>query len=110
MTDVAYILFTFMACLVGLGIGLLLNHLWSAARSTNGEEASLFAATDEETGSFEAFAKWQAANNRRFAVQVISCGAAPLIFAGAAWSQRSDVVHVLCHNVVQAVGQAYICM
>lgn len=110
MTDVAYLLFTFMACLFGLGLGLALHQIWSKAKSAVGKETDPFTSSDDEIASWEAYAKWQAANNRRFATQVVSCGAAPLLFAGVAWSQRADVVHAVCHNVVQVVGQAYICM
>jgi hypothetical protein len=110
MTDVAYILFTFMACLFGLGVGLLVHHIWSTTKFAASAETVALTATDDETASWELYARWQAANNRRFAMQIISCGATPLVFAGIAWSQRSDVVQALCSNVVQAVGHAYICM
>jgi hypothetical protein len=110
MTDIAYLLFTFMACLFGLGIGLLVHLVWSRVKSASGSESVVFNTSDDETTTWESYARWQSANNRRFAMQVISCGAAPLVFAGIAWSQRSDVVHAVCQNVVQTVGQAYICM
>jgi hypothetical protein len=108
MTDLAYFLFTFMACLAGLGFGLALHQIWSKTKSVSDDP--LGDTDGDETESWESYSKWQAANNRRFATQVISCGAAPLVLAGVAWSQRADVVHAVCHNVVQAVGQAYICM
>jgi hypothetical protein len=112
MTDLAYLLFTFMACLVGLGLGLVLHQIWTRAKLVAGTQDDPFAKADpdDETTSWEAYAKWQSDNNRRFATQVISCGAAPLVFASVAWSQRADVVHALCHNVIETVGQAYICM
>jgi hypothetical protein len=110
MTDVAYLLFTFLACLSGLGIGLLVHHVWLTTNFAKGPGADPFASSDNETESWEVYARWQAANNRRFAMQVISCGATPLFLAGIAWSQRSDVVHAVCNNVIQTVGQAYICL
>jgi hypothetical protein len=105
-------LFTFMACLFGLGLGLALHQVWSKAKSAVGKADDPFSSTGDadEQESWEAYANWQAANNRRFATQVMSCGAAPLVLAGVAWSQRADVVQAVCHNVVQVVGQAYICM
>ena len=109
MIDLAYFLFTFMACLAGLGFGLALHQIWSKAKTAS-DDPLTNRSEDDDTESWESYAKWQAANNRRFATQVISCGAAPLVLAGVAWSQRADVVHAVCHNVVQAVGQAYICM
>jgi hypothetical protein len=110
MTNVAYLLFTFLACLLGLGIGLALHHVWSKAKAASGREVDLFSTSaDDETTSWEAFAKWQSDNNRRFAWQVSGCGAAPFIFACAAWSERSEVVQTLCNTVTHVVGQAYIC-
>jgi hypothetical protein len=111
MINVAYLLFTFIASMLGLGIGLALHHFWSKAKSATGLEADPFASiADGETTSWDAYSKWQADNNRRFALQVASCGAAPLVLAIAAWTQRSEVVHSLCNAVTQAAGQAYICM
>ncbi len=111
MTNVAYLLFTFIACVFGLGIGLVVHHIWSKARVIIGRPSDPFSSiADGETTSWEAFSKWQADNNRRFAVQLSSCAAAPLIFAGAAWSERSDVVHSVCGTLTKIAGQAYICM
>jgi hypothetical protein len=111
MTNVAYMLFTFMACLAGLGFGLVVHHFWSKAKAIAGRQADPFSSIEDgETTSWDAFTKWQADNNRRFATQVVSCGAAPLLFAGAAWSERSDVVKSVCGALTKAVGQAYICM
>jgi hypothetical protein len=110
MTNVAYLLFTFMACLFGLGVGLTLHHFWNKAKSAAGLQADPFASIAEgDTTSWDAYTKWQSDNNRRFALQVSSCGAAPLVLAAAAWTQRSDVVHSLCNAVTHAAGQAYIC-
>ncbi len=111
MTNVAYLLFTFIASVFGLGIGLAFHHVWSRAKSVTGLEADPFSSiADGETTSWDAYSKWQADNNRRFALQVTSCGAAPLLLAGAAWTQRGDVVHTLCDRFTHIVGQAYICM
>jgi hypothetical protein len=111
MTNVAYLLFTFIACLAGLGAGLLLHHIWNAARSVAGTQQDPFASiADGETTSWDSFSKWQAENNRRFATHVISCGAAPLLIAGVAWTERSDVVKTVCSSFTKVLGQAYICM
>jgi hypothetical protein len=110
MTNVAYLLFTFIACMFGLGIGLALNHIWSKAKSLSGLQTDPFASiADAETTSWDAYSKWQSDNNRRFAMQVSGCGALPLVLACAAWTQRGDVVHSLCGTVAHVVGQAYIC-
>jgi hypothetical protein len=110
MTNVAYVLFTFIACILGLGLGLVLHQLWSGARRlTVGEQDPFGSMADGETAAWDAYSKWQADNNRRFATQVISCGAAPLVIAGLAWTQRSDVVGSVCSAFVKVVGEAYIC-
>lgn len=111
MTDVAYLLFTFIACVLGLGLGLIFHHMWSKARSLIGPPADPFASIENgETTSWEAYTKWQGDNNRRFATQVSSCAAAPIVLAGLAWSERSDVVHTVCGTLTKIAGQAYICM
>jgi predicted outer membrane lipoprotein len=110
MTNVAYLLFTFLACLFGIGAGLALHHVWSRTKSAAGLESDPFSTVaDDETASWDAYSKWQSDNNRRFAWQVTSCGAAPLLLACASWSQRTDVVHTLCNTLTQMAGQAYIC-
>jgi hypothetical protein len=109
MTNVAYLLFSFLACLFGLGFGLLFHHVWSKAQAASGHDDGLFSSSTDDTASFDAYTKWQSDNNRRFAWQVSSCGAAPVILACAAWTQRSDVVHSVCSSVIHIVGQAYIC-
>jgi hypothetical protein len=111
MTNIAYLLFTFIACVFGLGIGLVVHHMWSKASVLTGPPADPFASiADGETASWDAFSKWQADNNRRFAVQLSSCAVTPLLFAGAAWTQRSEVVHSVCSTLSKIAGQAYICM
>ena len=111
MTNVAYLLFTFIACLIGFGVGLFIHFFWGRAKSLAGQQEDPFASIAEgETTSWDAYAQWQARNNRAFAMQVMCCGAAPLFLAGAAWTERSDVVKSLCGTFTQVVGQAYICM
>ncbi len=110
MTNVAYLLFTFIASVFGLTLGLAFHHVWSKAKSATGLAADPFSSiADGETTSWDAYSKWQADNNRRFALQVSIFGAAPMLLAGAAWTQRGDVVHSLCDKFVHIVGQAYIC-
>lgn len=110
MTNVAYLLFTFIACVLGLGLGLALHQMWSKARSLIGPPADPFASIEDgETTSWEAYTKWQSDNNRRFATQVSSCAAAPVILAALAWTERTDVVHSICGTLTQIAGQAYIC-
>lgn len=111
MTNVAYLLFTFIACVLGLGLGLVFHQLWSKARALVGPPADPFASIETgETTSWEAYTKWQSDNNRRFAMQVSSCAAAPIVLAGLAWSERTEVVQSICGTLTKVAGQAYICM
>jgi hypothetical protein len=111
MTTMAYLLFTFMASLFGLGLGLVLHRFWNSAKSLAGKVNDPFASiADGETTSWDAYSKWQADNNRRFALQVSGCAAAPLLFATLAWSERSEVVQQVCGTLTKVAGQAYICM
>jgi hypothetical protein len=111
MTNTAYLLFTFLACLAGLSIGLVVHHVWRKASALVGREKDPFAGkSTDDSRTWDAYAQWQSDNNRRFATQVFSCGAAPIVFAGIAWTERSDIVKSVCGAVTQAVGQAYICM
>jgi hypothetical protein len=111
MTNMAYFLFTFIACLLGVGVGLISHHLLTKAKNLILGAADPFASiANGETTSWDVFAKWQADNNRRFAFQVSGCAAAPLVFAGLAWSERSEVVQQVCGTISKIAGQAYICM
>jgi hypothetical protein len=111
MTNVAYLLFTFFACLIGFGLGLLLNFAWTRMRIASGRDsAAPVLDSADDSASWDSYTKWQADNNRAFAAQVASCGFAPIVFAGLAWSQRTDVVHTVCGTITQVAGQAYICM
>jgi hypothetical protein len=111
MTNVAYLLFTFTACMAGLGIGMLVHYFWGRASSMAEAQADPFASIAEgETTSWDAYSKWQADNHRRFATQVSACAAIPLLLSGAAWTERTEVVKSVCSAFTQVVGQAYICM
>jgi hypothetical protein len=112
MTNVAYVLFTFFACLFGFGIGLVINGLWRKFRAGSSEQLEIVAAAgdNDDSKAWDAYTQWQSANNRAFATQVMGCCAAPVILAGLAWGQRSDVVHTVCGTITKVAGQAYICM
>jgi hypothetical protein len=112
MTNVAYLLFTFFACLLGFGVGLLINGLWRKLHANSDKQVEILVAADknDDSGAFDAYSKWQSDNNRAFATQVMACCSAPIVFAGLAWGQRSDVVHTVCGTITQVAGQAYICM
>jgi hypothetical protein len=109
MTNVAYLLFTFTACMFGLGVGLLIHFLWGRLRNVEWQADPVSSIADGETTSWDSYSKWQAENNRRFATQVVCCAAIPLLLSGAAWSERTDVVKSVCGAFSPVMGQAYIC-
>lgn len=109
MTNVAYLLLTFTACMLGLGVGLLVHYFWGRLRNIQWQADPMASISDGETTSWDAYSKWQADNNRRFATQVFACAAVPLLVSGAAWHERDDVVKSLCGTFTQTVGEAYIC-
>ena len=104
MTNLAYLVFTFVACVLGLGLGLLFHHLSKSWR----KEPDLVETAEEEI-SFEKLSAWQADNNKRFALQVSGCAALPLIVALAGYGNRSDVVGAICQSIAHVAGSSPLC-
>jgi hypothetical protein len=107
MTNLAYLVFTFVACVLGLGLGLLIHHFGKFLRRTPEDFASI--ASGEEEATYEKLSNWQAENNKRFAMHISGCAAVPLIFAAAGYENRSDVVGAICHSIAQVAGQSALC-
>jgi hypothetical protein len=107
MTNLAYLVFTFVACVLGLGLGLLLHHCSRFLRRAPVGPADMVAG--EEEAVFEKLANWQVENNKRFALHVSGCAALPLIVAAASYEQRSDVVGAICQSIVKVAGQTPLC-
>jgi hypothetical protein len=104
MTSVAYIAFTFLACILGLGIGLALHriHLKRAALPD-------IAALPDDDATYEALHEWQVRENRSFAFTMTSCAAAPLALALIGWQSRSDVVGTICTGINVIVSNSPLC-
>ena len=107
MTNLAYLVFTFVACVLGLGLGLLLHHLGKLLRRA--PEGPTDMAAGEEEAVYEKLSNWQAENNKRFALHISGCAALPLIAAAAGYEQRSDVVGAICKSIAQVAGQSPLC-
>ncbi len=105
MTTVAYLAFTFLACVLGLGLGLWLHrlHLQRVALPD-------FASLPDDDATFEALNQWQARENRSFAVTVSACAAAPVVLAAVGWQNRADVVGTLCSGITTVVAQTPLCL
>ena len=107
MTNLAYLVFTFVACVLGLGLGLLLHHLGKLLRRA--PEGPPDMAAGEEEAVYEKLSHWQAENNKRFALHISACAALPLIVAAAGYEQRSNVVGAICQSIAQVAGSSPLC-
>ena len=111
MTTLAYCVFIFVACILGLGVGLLLHHLakflWRKAPPI--VEEDLANSVDATETEWEALSNWQGQNNRRFALQIATCAALPLIAGLAGFAERAQVVGTICTNLLQVAGQSPLC-
>lgn len=100
MVSLAYIAFTVAACVLGLGVGLLVHLLRSllTSKKTTTEDASTLDLTGLVTAQkpWETISEWQRNSNRSFAFHLGTCGASPAVAAMVAWSNRSDVVSSVC--------------
>ena len=112
MTTLAYFVFTFMACILGLGLGLALHHLgWFNRFTVKVNKSAKSPETAEANDdSWEALNQWQAQSNRSFALHISACTALPLLVAFAGFSQRSEVVGVICNSITQVAAQSPLCL
>jgi hypothetical protein len=104
MTTVAYIAFTFLACIMGLGLGLMLHRI-HLKRVALPDVASL----PDDDATYEALHKWQIRENRTFAWTMSSCAAAPLVLALIGWQSRTEVVHTLCSGINTVLTKSPLC-
>jgi hypothetical protein len=113
MTSLAYIAFTVMACVLGLGVGLVvyfLRGLIPTGKPTMEDPSSL-----DLTGivtaqkPWETVSEWQRDANRRFAFHLATCGATPAVAALVAWSNRDDVVHNICAGLQHVAVSSPLC-
>lgn len=103
MTSLAYIAFTVAACVLGLGIGLLVHFVRSLlpVGKPAVEDVSQLDLTGIVTAQkpWDTISEWQRDSNRRFAFHLGTCGASPAVVAVVAWSNRDDVVHNVCNGL-----------
>jgi hypothetical protein len=104
MVSVAYLVFTFLACILGLSLGLVVYRARQGKLEANGLGGPNLGVGDEEQ-KWNAILKWQSQENRAFATCLLSCAALPVATAGAAWTSRGDVVGAICSGLTTvAVG------
>ncbi len=113
MTSLAYIAFTAAACVLGLGLGLLIHFLRSKMRGTVTvtDDISALDLTGAVTSQkpWETITEWQRDSNRSFALHLITFAAIPAIASAIAWSSRSEVVHTICTNLQNVSVSSPLC-
>lgn len=109
MTTLAYLVFTFLACVLGLGLGLGLYHLRKLLRFSPEPFATTIEQPANEVETYELLSQWHAQNNRRFALHLGVCACLPIIAAVAAFGNRSDVVSTICSSIAPIAGQSPLC-
>jgi hypothetical protein len=85
MVSVAYLVFTFLACVLGLSLGLVVYRARQGRLTDAGFAGPDLAKGDEEQ-------KWEA-------TCLTSCAALPIAAAAAAWTSRGEVVGAICSGL-----------
>jgi hypothetical protein len=98
MVSVAYLVFTFLACVLGLSLGLVVYRARQGRLAEAGFAGPDLVRGDEEQ-KWEAIQNWQAQENRAFATCLTSCAALPIAAAAAAWTSRGEVVGAICSGL-----------
>jgi hypothetical protein len=113
MTSLAYIAFTVAACVLGLGVGLLVHFLrgFLPAGKPSVDDVSPLDLTGIVTAQkpWETISEWQRDSNRSFAFHLGTCGMSPAIVAAVAWSSREDVVHSVCNSLQHVAVTSPLC-
>jgi hypothetical protein len=113
MTSFAYIAFTVVACVLGLGVGLIAHFLRGLIPTgmPATEDISALDLTGVVTAQkpWETISEWQHESNRSFAFHLGTCGAMPAIASMVAWSSRSEVVHSICNGLQQVTVSSPLC-
>jgi hypothetical protein len=113
MTSFAYLAFTVAACVLGLGVGLLVHFLRGLLPAGKPviEDASTLDLTGIVTAQkpWETISEWQRDSNRSFAFHLGTCGASPAVAAIVAWSSRDQVVHSVCSSLQHVAASSPLC-
>lgn len=108
MVSVAYLVFTFLACVLGSGLGLVMFRARQMRLAAAGRAAPDLTIGNEEE-RWDAIRRWQSHENRVFATCVSACAALPLAFAAAAWASRGDVVSAVCSGLTTVSMNSPLC-
>lgn len=108
MTSVAYFVFTFMACILGAGLGLFLHRARLARRAAAGIAEPDLSRGDEDA-KWDTISQWQHQENRVFAGWVSACAATPLVLAAAGWGNRNEVVGTICSGLSSFAVHSPLC-
>jgi hypothetical protein len=108
MVSVAYLVFTFLACILGMSLGLVVYRARQGKLEANGRGGPDLGIGDEEQ-KWNAILKWQSQENRAFATCLLSCAALPVATAGAAWTSRGDVVGAICSSLTTVAMNSPLC-
>lgn len=108
MVSVAYLVFTFLACVLGSGLGLVVFRARQMRLATAGKAAPDLTSGNEEE-RWEAIRRWQSHENRIFAACVSASAGLPVAFAAAAWANRGDVVNTVCSGLTTVSMNSPLC-
>ncbi len=108
MVSVAYLVFTFLACVLGLSLGLIVYRARLGKQAASGFAGPDLGIGDEEQ-KWNAIQKWQTQENRAFATCLSSCAALPIAAAAAAWTSRSEVVGAICSGLTTVAMNSPLC-
>lgn len=109
MVSVAYLVFTFLACVVGSGLGLMVFRARQLSLVSAGRIGPDLSKGNEEQ-KWEAIRRWQSHENRVFAMCVSASAATPLALAAAAWANRGEVVGSICSGLVTVAVNSPLCL
>ena len=108
MTTLAYLVFTFVACVLGIGFGLIAHRMIAARYATPPVLEPALTAADEEA-AWARISDWQRRLNRIFAGSVATGAVVPAIMALAAWSSHAAVVETVCSGIATYAVQTPLC-
>jgi hypothetical protein len=113
MVSLAYVAFTVAACVLGLGLGLVVHFLRGmlpAEKPATDDVSSLDLTGLVTTPKpWETISEWQRDSNRSFAFHLGTCGAMPAIVSIIAWSNRVDVVQSVCSGLQHVAVSSPLC-
>jgi hypothetical protein len=108
MVSVAYLVFTFLACVLCAGLGMMVFRARGARLEARGLNAPVLKAGNEEE-NWTIIQRWQARENRAF-VSCLAAGAGvPVVLAALAWTARGEVVGGICSGLATVSMNSPLC-